>query len=221
MEHDNAWWAAANPTGYTVVQLGHSALRTRAEPVPEEAFGTVELASFLQNMVHTLRTQQGVGLAAPQVGVTRRIFLTHLPEGLERRYMRCTPDPLRVWINPSWEALEESPLGGMEGCLSIPHYIGRVLRPSRIRVQGQDHHGKPQTATLDGWNARVFLHEWDHLEGTLYLDRLAPSSKGHPELYHKSSWEQTEHAHRAAGDHVWLRERSLLPWDDVVETDEA
>ena len=207
----NAIWSGANPTGYEVVNIGEPVLRERAAPVPEEALGTLELAVFLQNMAHTLRESRGVGLAAPQVGVARRVFITHLPEGIEGRYVRCSPSPLQVWINPTWEALHEEELGGMEGCLSIPHYTGRVLRPARIRVKGFDHHGDEVEQTLDGRNARVFLHEGDHLEGILYLDRLALTPQGHPELYHKASWAQIEAERRADGDDAWLIVRGLLP----------
>jgi len=205
----NSIWASARPTGYGIVNLGHPALRTRALPVPTEELGSAGLAAFLEDMTHTLRESNGVGLAAPQVGVSRRLFITHLPEGLEERYLGYTASPLQAWINPSWEALDDDEVGGMEGCLSIPHYTGRVMRPERIRAWGLDHHGEPFEQTLEGRNARVFLHEWDHLEGILYLDRLALTEEGHPELYHKESWLQIEAERRAGEDHAWLNARGF------------
>ncbi len=200
---------AATPMGLEIVKLGHPVLRQVAQEVPAQMLGTERLKTFVAQMIDTLDRSRGVGLAAPQVGVSMRIFLTRLPASLQERYFKCTPDPLRIWVNPSWQAIDDDTIGGMEGCLSIPHYVGRVVRPLRIKVTATDWLGQPIQATLEGWNARVFMHEHDHLEGILYLDRIAKDDQGHPEIYASEQWAQTEHDQRLAKNGVWLNQRSL------------
>jgi len=128
------------------------------------------LASFVERMWDAMAEWKGVGLAAPQVGVARRIFVTnHAPEGEEPQR--------KVWINPRLE-LSGPEKDYEEGCLSIPGVYGRVDRPSRVQIAWQGLDGIEQSTMLDS-NAGDFLavvvqHEFDHLGGVLFLDHLAP-----------------------------------------------
>lgn len=114
---------------------------------------------ILDDMVETMREARGCGLAAPQIGMMRRMFVAEPEEG--RVY---------CFVNPVIESMEGSQTGD-EGCLSVPGYQGTVERPEKIRITGLDRDGKEQTYDFEGWDARVICHEFDHLEGILYIDK--------------------------------------------------
>lgn len=141
-----------------IVTLGEEVLRRRAEPVT--VFDTA-LRLLVDDMFDSLSQERGVGLAAPQVGVSRRLFIVDI-EGGEKA----------VFINP--EILETSMEVGPyeEGCLSIPGVWHDVVRPLSVTVQAQDVTGKAFTVKAEGMFARVIQHEFDHLNGTLFIDRL-------------------------------------------------
>lgn len=116
---------------------------------------------LLDDLVDTLREAQGAGLAAPQVGVLRRVCIVDLDED-------C--DPLEL-VNP--EILSsEGEQEGREGCLSIPGVVGIVKRPEKVTVKAQDRHGKSFTVTGEGLKARCFCHELEHLDGRLYTEHV-------------------------------------------------
>lgn len=130
-------------------------LRKTSKPVREMS---ERMQTLIQDMEETLKAQEGVGLAAPQVGVLRRLFLTDY-EGV------C-----KVYINP--EILEEDGVDYMvEGCLSLPNQVGLVRRPEKIRIRALDRQMQPFETELSGFEARIFCHEFDHLNGVLYKDR--------------------------------------------------
>lgn len=114
---------------------------------------------ILDDMVETMREAGGVGLAAPQIGMMRRMFVAEPEEG--RVY---------CFVNPEIIEMEGSQLGD-EGCLSVPGYQGKVDRPQRIRIKGLDREGAEQEYEFEDWAARVMCHEFDHLEGILYTDK--------------------------------------------------
>ncbi|RJX17046.1 MAG: peptide deformylase [Desulforudis sp.] len=186
---------------FEIFKLGHPALRLRSEEVNPSEIGSEKINNIL---VRLKQTKQTVGLSAPQLGINYRIFLTELPTRLSSRYLGYTPSPLQIWINPSYTVVDDTMLGGCESCLSVPGYIGRVLRPAAIEVQALNEDGKSVIETLSGWNARVFLHEYDHLDGILYVDKLAEDPEGRKELFEKSMWEVIEAEKRKAGDAEWL-----------------
>ncbi len=139
-----------------VVTEGDEILRKRCREVSEV---TDRIKMTLQDMLETMREQYGVGIAAPQVGVMRRMFIAE-------------PEPGRVYymINP--EILEQS--GSQiddEGCLSVPGMIGTVERPQKIKIQAMDLNGDTQVYEFEDFDARVMCHEFDHLEGILYIDK--------------------------------------------------
>jgi peptide deformylase len=128
---------------------------------------TPKLATFAEQMLETMREANGVGLAAPQVGVLQRFFVVELPEDEENEQPRET----YILFNP--EIIKgKGEQVGYEGCLSIPGYIGEVARQEQITVKGINEKGKAVRLKVEGYLSRVFQHEIDHLDGTLYTDRL-------------------------------------------------
>jgi peptide deformylase len=115
-------------------------------------------------MIETMYAAPGVGLAAPQVGVSLRIFVVDTSVGRD-------PDALIVMINPELVELDGTQLEE-EGCLSVPGFNATVMRPSRAVVKGLDRRGAEQQREGNGLLARAFQHEMDHLDGTLFVDRL-------------------------------------------------
>lgn len=139
-----------------IVQEGDEILRKRCREIGEV---DERIRTILDDMVETMRDAQGVGLAAPQVGIMRRMFVAE-PE----------PDRLYYFINPEI-IMEEGSVEGEEGCLSVMGYAGMVTRPERITIKGLDRDGKPQEYTFEDFDARVMCHEYDHLDGILYIDK--------------------------------------------------
>lgn len=145
-------------------------IRIYPDPVLREVcprvtdFGGAPLRKLARDMVETMHTAPGVGLAAPQVGLTVRLAVVDLTVGKE-------PEELRVLVNP--EVLEpEGKEVEEEGCLSIPGLLDKVERPARVRVRAQDLDGTPFEFAAEGWLARAVCHEVDHLDGVLFTDRL-------------------------------------------------
>jgi len=128
---------------------------------------TPKLAALAERMLETMREANGVGLAAPQVGVLQRFFVAELPEDEENNQPRQTC----VLFNPEI-AKKSGEQIGYEGCLSIPGYIGEVARAEKIAVKGLNERGRPVRYRMVSYMARVFQHEIDHLDGVLYTDKL-------------------------------------------------
>lgn len=150
----------------TIVTVGHPALARKAEPC-----GRVddEIRALAADMIETLHAAPGIGLAAPQVDVGRRVIVVDLSVG-ER------PDDLIVLVDP--EILDqEGESIAEEGCLSVPGVQEKVTRPVRVRVRGLDLEGRESVWDAEDLLARVFCHEIDHLEGRLFIDRLSPLKK--------------------------------------------
>lgn len=139
-----------------IVQEGDEILRKRCREVEEV---NERIRTILDDMVETMRDAQGVGLAAPQVGILRRMFVAE-PE----------PGRLYYFINPQI-TMQEGRVEGEEGCLSVMGYAGTVARPEKITIKGLERDGKPQEYTFEGFDARVMCHESDHLDGILYVDK--------------------------------------------------
>ncbi len=150
-----------------VVRLGHPVLRKVAEPIPEEWFDTGRLNNLATDLIHTMMIEEGVGLAAPQVAEPLRLFAYWLPGSEDEPEV----EP-RVIVNPEIRPVGEETEEGWEGCLSIPGLRGLVPRLVRIKVKGRAVDGSPVSFTADGFHARVIQHEYDHLDGIVYLDRM-------------------------------------------------
>src|SRR4030066_1107435 len=151
-----------------VLKMGDPLLFKVAEPVKE--FGTPELHALIADMFDTMAALNGAGLAAPQIGISRRVVIF----GVEAnpRYPDAEPVPTTVLINPVIDVLTQQTEDGWEGCLSVPGMRGLVSRYTRLRYSGFDQYGKPLTREAHGFHARVVQHECDHLDGILYPMRL-------------------------------------------------
>lgn len=146
-----------------ILHLGQDLLRQKSLPVEEV---NDELRSTIQAMFDTMEESGGVGLAAPQVGILRRFFVVVADDEVRR-----------VFINPQIVSTSQEMCDYEEGCLSIPDVYEKISRPAKITVQALNEHGRPFVLEAEGFLARVIQHEYDHLEGILYIDRGDPGFK--------------------------------------------
>ena len=146
-----------------IVTVPHPTLRRKAQRVT--TFDP-DLRRLVNDMIETMRAAPGVGLAAPQIDVARRVIVVEYEDE-----EADIPHQLYAVINPRvvWAAPEMQ--WGVEGCLSIPGLVGEVPRARAVTVVGQDPQGRPLRLNLEGWVARIFQHEIDHLNGVLFTDR--------------------------------------------------
>lgn len=147
-----------------IVSLPHPVLRQKARKVSEL---TTELNNLIVDMIETMREAPGVGLAAPQVGVSRRVIVVEFGEEEDPE----APQKLYVVVNPEIVRFSQETIEGTEACLSIPGLAGAVERSEEITVKGLNRQGKPIRIKASGWLARIFQHEIDHLDGILFVDR--------------------------------------------------
>jgi peptide deformylase len=152
-----------------IMRLGHPLLRQRARPLLPDELGSDAIRTLLTDMVDTLHDAGGIGLAAPQVGESIRLAIIEIPGG-PSRYGVIPPMPLTVFVNPEIDVIDATAAGCWEGCLSVPGLRGWVERPQHVRVRALDPHGKAFELELQGFLATVFQHEFDHLDGRLYVD---------------------------------------------------
>jgi len=174
-----------------IARLGNPIIRETAESISKEELNTQSLQNLIDAMIETMRDADGVGIAAPQVHVSKRIIVIEVsPEN--PRYPNQETVPLTVVINPVIEFKSEDYQLGWEGCLSVPDLRAKVPRSSSVQVSGLDRYGDPLETEAEGFFARVIQHEVDHLEGNVFLDRL-PNLKTltHLREYHKY-WKKQE-----------------------------
>jgi peptide deformylase len=157
----------------TILKMGDPRLLRIAPPV--ERFGTPELRELVTDMFETMRSVNGAGLAAPQIGVDLQLVIF----GFSRndRYPEAPPVPETVLLNPVIEPVGDAIEEGWEGCLSVPGMRGVVPRFARIRYRGVDVDGRSIEREAEGFHARVVQHECDHLAGTLYPMRIRDFSR--------------------------------------------
>ena len=147
-----------------VVYLPDPVLRRKAHKV---AVVDKEIQLLVDEMIEIMREAPGVGLAAPQVGVSRRVIVVEYGDDENEE----VPKQLFVVINPEIVQKSEEMIDGTEGCLSVPDLIGNVERHRSVVVRGLNRHGKPVKIKAKDWLARIFQHEVDHLDGILFPDR--------------------------------------------------
>jgi peptide deformylase len=147
-------------------------LRQKAAPLTPQQF-TPQLQQLIDQMIITMRAAQGVGLAAPQIALPIQLAVIETPPEYDDEDKEI-PDSrqLYVIINPEIKMATRKMVVGVEGCLSIPGRVGEVARHQSVVVEALDRYGKKQTLRPKGWDARIFQHEIDHLNGILYTDRL-------------------------------------------------
>jgi peptide deformylase len=160
-----------------IVQAGEAVLRAEAAPLAPSDVRSEAVQQLIESMRETMRDAPGVGLAAPQVGLSiqlaviedRTDYQTAMSPERERE-----PVPFHVIINPRLTPVGEELVEHFEGCLSVGGYTAIVPRARRVRVECLDERGEPTVIDAGGWYARILQHEIDHLLGTLYVDRMDP-----------------------------------------------
>ena len=153
-----------------IIRLGHPALRTPAEPVDPQRLSDPEIQTLIDDMFETMLQEGGVGLAAPQLGIGMQLIV----------YAAVDPDlpvadqepELKVLVNPAVEPVAGELVYDWEGCLSIPDLRGLVPRHPQVRVHALDRHGETVAERAEGYEARIIQHEYDHLNGVVFLDRM-------------------------------------------------
>jgi peptide deformylase len=158
-----------------VIKMGHPNLRVPAVNYPLDHLQSPEFATLIEDMRETLHDYGGIGLAAPQIDVGYRLVVIEI-ENTATRYGEVEHTPFEVYINPAITPISEESAGYWEGCLSVPGMMGYVERPQHIRVDYVDRTGQPQSREVHGFLATVFQHEFDHLDGILYVDRIEDKS---------------------------------------------
>lgn len=161
-----------------ITKLGEEILRKKVDPVPEV---NDEIRKLAEDMFETMIAADGVGLAGPQVGKNLRMFV-----------LIADDDVRRVFINPQIIKTSSEVCDYDEGCLSIPQVYETITRPEKVTVQALNEKGKPFTLEADGFLARIIQHEYDHLDGILYIDR------GDKEFAAKTEAQFKKRAERAA-----------------------
>jgi len=157
-----------------VTRLGHPVLRKVTEELSAKDIKSATLQKFIDDMIETMKEYDGVGLAADQVHESKQIAVLEVADN--PRYPNKAKVPLTVLINPQITPLSEEMEEDWEGCLSIPDLRGRVPRYKSIHVRALDRDGKSLDFVANDFHARVIQHEYDHLNGKVYLDRMADFS---------------------------------------------
>lgn len=152
-----------------VIKMGNPILRQQSKEVGDELL-SFEFQKFIDDLVHTMRHEDGAGIAAPQVATLKRVFTMEVSDN--PRYPNRNKFPLYIVVNPEIEYLGTEMVDSWEGCLSIPNIRGKLKRYKRIKLKGLDRVGVPFEEELDGFAAIVAQHELDHLNGTLLIDRM-------------------------------------------------
>lgn len=181
-----------------IVQAGDPVLRRRARELTPEEISSPEVKALIARMRDTMRDTPGVGLAAPQVGVGLRVVVIEdraeyqvalSAEELAARERK--PVDFHVLINPQLVVEDPTPMEFYEGCLSVSGFSALVSRARGVRVEALDENGAPVSISARGWYARILQHEVDHLDGTLYVDRMETRSLSTLENYRRHWAEST------------------------------
>ena len=153
-----------------VIKAGHPTLRKVSKYIFKKEYKSLQFQEFIDDLVETMRAENGAGIAAPQVNIKRRVFVMEVKDN--PRYPNKESFPLLIAINPEIEPIGTKKVKSWEGCLSIPGLRGRLKRYKKIKLKALDRHGKPYEKVLKGFAAVVAQHELDHLNGTLFIDRM-------------------------------------------------
>ena len=157
-----------------IVTLPHPSLRRKARPVTK--FDN-SLQTLIDDMIETMRAAPGVGLAAPQLGLSERLIVVEYGDEEDKE----APKKLYVFVNPELKVTATETEVGVEGCLSVPGLLGEVERSLAVTVKGLNRRGQPMRIKARGWLARIFQHEIDHLNGVVFTDRAAKVWKPAPQ----------------------------------------
>jgi peptide deformylase len=166
-----------------IVRLGHPALRTPAEAVDRERLADAELQTLIDDMLETMTEARGVGLAAPQLGIGLQLFVY---AAVDADSSDVAGAELKALVNPALEPMPGELVYDWEGCLSIPDLRGLVPRHPAVKVHALDRHGRPLAYRAEGYEARIVQHEYDHLNGIVFLDRMRDLQS----LAYAAEWEE-------------------------------
>lgn len=155
-----------------IIQPDNPVLRKKAVRVPESSFKSESFQSLVDNMIETMGEANGVGLAAPQIAESMRLIIVRLPDATEEDREEYGDNAGKTFVvaNPKIIKSSRRMVAGVEGCLSMPGILGEVDRHDMVVVTGQDRDGNDFRIKAKDWLARVFQHEIDHLDGTLFID---------------------------------------------------
>ena len=154
----------------SILKMGDPLLLRNAIPIPFNQIPSNEIQTLIDDMLDTMHSQNGAGLAAPQLGVNKQIVVFGFEKNL--RYPNAEPIEQTILINPAITIIDYQEEEDWEGCLSVPGIRAKVPRYKQLRYQGYDRTGKPIDRTVEGFHARVVQHECDHLLGTLFPMRV-------------------------------------------------
>jgi len=175
-----------------IVQVGDPVLRQQARELTREELAGAEIQQLIADMRETMRAAPGVGLAAPQIGVSLQVVVIEdpaeyhqgfTPEQLAAR--ERAPVAFHVLVNPKLTVLGDDTVQHFEGCLSFATFSMVVTRARKVRVDALDEHGAPVSRVATGWYARILQHEVDHLKGIVCVDRCDPRTLSTPANYTK------------------------------------
>ena len=176
------------------VQLGDPILRQKAEEVPIDQINSQEIQSVIKTLRTVINNYNACGVAAPQIGVPYRIICVQYTEKQFYHTYQGPNDergiaviPQTILINPSFKVLDKTQLIFREGCRSIHGYGAFVPRYKTIQVEAYNENGDPITHVVHNWTARIFQHEIDHLDGSLYIDKMLPDT------FEFEYWENVNH----------------------------
>jgi peptide deformylase len=159
---------------YPLCRMGNPILRQMAQPVSTEEILSDGFGRLILDLRDSMKHYGGIGIAAPQAGISKQVALIELPE--ISRYGENISLPLTIFINPQMTYLTDEHQGFWEGCLSVPGLRGYVERPKKVRVSYLDEKAQTQEIVAEGFLATVLQHELDHLWGKLYVDRIKDPS---------------------------------------------
>jgi peptide deformylase len=181
--------------------VGEPVLRERARPLSPEEIVLGQTQELIAAMWETMHDAPGVGLAAPQIGLPLQLAVIEDREAYWKDLTASQiaererkPIGFHAIVNPVLTLESEPDLEFFEGCLSVPGFVARVPRARRVRVECLDQHGHPQTIHASGWYARILQHEIDHLNGTVYIDRMRSISFTSIENFqrHAKNWSPSQ-----------------------------
>jgi peptide deformylase len=171
-----------------IAQIGHPILRQVAAPVPADEIGSAWVQALIDDLVDTMRDADGAGLAAPQIYEPWQVCAVEV--NVNPRYPYKPKIPLTILVNPTIERLVDETFPNYEGCLSVPNIRGIVERCAKIRVTGYDRAGRAIDQVFQGFTAGTMQHEIDHLNATIFVDRVTDPTT-------LTTWTEFERHHRA------------------------
>jgi len=154
----------------SILKMGDPLLLRDSTPIQINQISSIEIQTLIDDMLETMYSRNGAGLAAPQLGVNKQIVVFGFEKNI--RYPDAEPIEQTILINPTITIIDHQEEEGWEGCLSVPGIRAKVPRYKKLRYQGYDRAGKPIDRTVEGFHARVVQHECDHLFGTLFPMRV-------------------------------------------------